>query len=105
MAEGGYDPCECVCAHEYAMRRLLSFVSFITLLFVNLRDRLVAVSPTLFPVQIQMSQSDCTQNQCFSNRKFVIYKMYIIGSLRLTTISTVVMWLLRFTPTMYSVCM
>ncbi|XP_033627476.1 small integral membrane protein 14-like [Asterias rubens] len=26
MAEGGYDPCECVCSHEGAMRRLLSML-------------------------------------------------------------------------------
>ena len=26
MAEGGYDPCECVCTHEYAMRRLINLV-------------------------------------------------------------------------------
>ncbi|XP_065891535.1 small integral membrane protein 14-like [Dysidea avara] len=43
MAEGGYDPCECICGHEHAMRRLLSFI------------------------QMSSSQSDCTQNQCFSN--------------------------------------
>lgn len=26
MAEGGFDPCECICNHEYAMRRLLSLL-------------------------------------------------------------------------------
>lgn len=26
MAEGGFDPCECVCSHEYAMRRLLNLL-------------------------------------------------------------------------------
>lgn len=26
MAEGGFDPCECVCTHEYAMRRLLNLL-------------------------------------------------------------------------------
>ncbi|CAL8333933.1 unnamed protein product [Lota lota] len=26
MAEGGYDPCECVCSHEYAMRRLINLL-------------------------------------------------------------------------------
>ncbi|XP_022111107.1 small integral membrane protein 14-like [Acanthaster planci] len=26
MAEGGYDPCECVCSHEGAMRRLISML-------------------------------------------------------------------------------
>ena len=26
MAEGGYDPCECICTHEYAMRRLINLV-------------------------------------------------------------------------------
>nr|KAF6502738.1 small integral membrane protein 14 [Molossus molossus] len=24
MAEGGFDPCECVCSHEHAMRRLIN---------------------------------------------------------------------------------
>lgn len=28
MAEGGFDPCECVCSHEYAMRRLLNLVRY-----------------------------------------------------------------------------
>ncbi|XP_056135801.1 small integral membrane protein 14 [Lampris incognitus] len=26
MAEGGYDPCECICSHEYAMRRLINLL-------------------------------------------------------------------------------
>ncbi|KAK2908797.1 hypothetical protein Q8A67_004634 [Cirrhinus molitorella] len=26
MAEGGYDPCECICSHEHAMRRLISLL-------------------------------------------------------------------------------
>uniref|UniRef100_A0A8C2BHP8 Small integral membrane protein 14 n=2 Tax=Cyprinus carpio TaxID=7962 RepID=A0A8C2BHP8_CYPCA len=26
MAEGGFDPCECICSHEHAMRRLLSLL-------------------------------------------------------------------------------
>uniref|UniRef100_A0A8C7K1N3 Small integral membrane protein 14 n=1 Tax=Oncorhynchus kisutch TaxID=8019 RepID=A0A8C7K1N3_ONCKI len=26
MAEGGFDPCECICTQEHAMRRLISLV-------------------------------------------------------------------------------
>ncbi|XP_030285904.1 small integral membrane protein 14 [Sparus aurata] len=26
MAEGGFDPCECICNHEYAMRRLINLL-------------------------------------------------------------------------------
>uniref|UniRef100_A0A4W5LG69 Small integral membrane protein 14 n=1 Tax=Hucho hucho TaxID=62062 RepID=A0A4W5LG69_9TELE len=26
MAEGGFDPCECICSQEHAMRRLLNLV-------------------------------------------------------------------------------
>uniref|UniRef100_A0A7N5JID1 Small integral membrane protein 14 n=1 Tax=Ailuropoda melanoleuca TaxID=9646 RepID=A0A7N5JID1_AILME len=26
MAEGGFDPCECICSHENAMRRLISLL-------------------------------------------------------------------------------
>lgn len=26
MAEGGFDPCECICSHEHAMRRLINLV-------------------------------------------------------------------------------
>ncbi|XDV14936.1 hypothetical protein PO909_015100 [Leuciscus waleckii] len=26
MAEGGYDPCECICSHEHAMRRLINLL-------------------------------------------------------------------------------
>ncbi|XP_067259734.1 small integral membrane protein 14 [Chanodichthys erythropterus] len=26
MAEGGFDPCECICSHEHAMRRLLNLL-------------------------------------------------------------------------------
>ncbi|XP_062520290.1 small integral membrane protein 14-like [Corticium candelabrum] len=39
MDDGSYDPCECVCAHEAAMRRLLSL--------------------------LRQAQSTCTDNQCF----------------------------------------
>ncbi|ELK03615.1 hypothetical protein PAL_GLEAN10016038 [Pteropus alecto] len=28
MAEGGFDPCECVCSHEHAMRRLINLQSW-----------------------------------------------------------------------------
>ena len=28
MAEEGFDPCECVWSHEFAMRRLVALVSF-----------------------------------------------------------------------------
>ena len=31
MAEGGFDPCECICSHEGAMRRLISMVSGLSL--------------------------------------------------------------------------
>uniref|UniRef100_A0A6I8PYY8 Small integral membrane protein 14 n=1 Tax=Xenopus tropicalis TaxID=8364 RepID=A0A6I8PYY8_XENTR len=26
MAEGNFDPCECICSHEHAMRRLINLV-------------------------------------------------------------------------------
>ncbi|XP_035407178.1 small integral membrane protein 14 isoform X3 [Cygnus atratus] len=26
MAEGGFDPCECICSHEHAMRRLINLL-------------------------------------------------------------------------------
>ncbi|XP_006258536.1 small integral membrane protein 14 [Alligator mississippiensis] len=26
MAEGGFDPCECICTHEHAMRRLINLL-------------------------------------------------------------------------------
>lgn len=40
MADGGFDPCECVWSHEMAMRRLLSL--------------------------LRQSQSYCTDNECFT---------------------------------------
>ncbi|XP_029445091.1 small integral membrane protein 14 [Rhinatrema bivittatum] len=39
MAEGGFDPCECICSHDYAMRRLISL--------------------------LRQSQSYCTDTECF----------------------------------------
>ncbi|XP_043099939.1 small integral membrane protein 14 isoform X3 [Puntigrus tetrazona] len=30
MAEGGFDPCECICSHEHAMRRLISLCQALT---------------------------------------------------------------------------
>lgn len=39
MADGGFDPCECVWSHEFAMRRLLSL--------------------------LRQGQSYCTDNECF----------------------------------------
>ncbi|KAG9259929.1 small integral membrane protein 14 [Astyanax mexicanus] len=38
MAEGGFDPCECICSHEHAMRRLINL--------------------------LRQSQSYCTDNEC-----------------------------------------
>ncbi|KAM3624613.1 uncharacterized protein V6R79_025555 [Siganus canaliculatus] len=38
MAEGGFDPCECICTHEHAMRRLINL--------------------------LRQSQSYCTDTQC-----------------------------------------
>ncbi|XP_075050903.1 small integral membrane protein 14 [Mixophyes fleayi] len=26
MAEGNFDPCECICSHDYAMRRLINLL-------------------------------------------------------------------------------
>ena len=58
MGDGGWDPCECICSHNGAMRRLLSLVrgdSFVrrvpigrdSLLFIfsfNRRNRLVRIT-------------------------------------------------------------
>ena len=41
MAEGGFDPCECIFNHEMAMRRLLSL--------------------------LRQSQSYCTENECLQD--------------------------------------
>jgi len=41
MADGGFDPCECIFNHEMAMRRLLSL--------------------------LRSSQSYCTDNECFQD--------------------------------------
>jgi len=41
MADGGWDPCECIFNHEMAMRRLLSL--------------------------LRSSQSTCTDNECFTD--------------------------------------
>ena len=43
MADGGFDPCECIFNHEMAMRRLLSL--------------------------LRSSQSYCNDNECFQVRK------------------------------------
>lgn len=41
MADGGFDPCECIFNHEMAMRRLLSL--------------------------LRSSQAACTDNECFQD--------------------------------------
>ncbi|XP_067106619.1 small integral membrane protein 14 [Osmerus mordax] len=41
MADGGFDPCECICSHEHAMRRLLNL--------------------------LRQSQSYCTDNECLQD--------------------------------------
>ncbi|XP_026126128.1 small integral membrane protein 14 [Carassius auratus] len=41
MAEGGFDPCECICSHEHAMRRLISL--------------------------LRQSQSYCTDTECLQD--------------------------------------
>ncbi|XP_017382738.1 small integral membrane protein 14 [Cebus imitator] len=44
MAEGGFDPCECVCSHEHAMRRLINL--------------------------LRQSQSYCTDTECLQECKY-----------------------------------
>ncbi|KAM8939908.1 small integral membrane protein 14 [Pelodytes ibericus] len=39
MAEGNFDPCECICSHDHAMRRLINL--------------------------LRQSQSYCTDTECF----------------------------------------
>ncbi|KAL6110037.1 smim14 [Pungitius sinensis] len=58
MAEGGFDPCECVCSHEYAMRRLINLVS--GLLATELSCRRSNNSAQ----SLRQSQSYCTDNNC-----------------------------------------
>ncbi|KAG5848283.1 small integral membrane protein 14 [Anguilla rostrata] len=41
MAEGGFDPCECICSHEHAMRRLINL--------------------------LRQSQSYCTDTECLQD--------------------------------------
>ncbi|RMC14172.1 hypothetical protein DUI87_09262 [Hirundo rustica rustica] len=63
MAEGGFDPCECICSHEHAMRRLINlytisgvgkcFWTGIMLLFLLKIDKL-----------LRQSQSYCTDTEC-----------------------------------------
>ena len=47
MADGGFDPCECIFNHEMAMRRLLSL--------------------------LRSSQSYCNDNECFQVRKKIFF--------------------------------
>uniref|UniRef100_A0A3P9DAP2 Small integral membrane protein 14 n=1 Tax=Maylandia zebra TaxID=106582 RepID=A0A3P9DAP2_9CICH len=44
MAEGGFDPCECICTQEYAMRRLINL--------------------------LRQSQSYCTDTECPQERMY-----------------------------------
>ncbi|KAJ0033084.1 hypothetical protein NQD34_000191 [Periophthalmus magnuspinnatus] len=62
MAEGGFDPCECICSHEHAMRRLLNL--------------------------LRQSQSYCTDTECpqelpgpsgFTGQNDFTLQMVIIG--------------------------
>lgn len=67
MAEGGFDPCECICSHEHAMRRLLNL--------------------------LRQSQSFCTDNECpqelpgpsslNSDQNDITWQMILIGWLLL----------------------
>ncbi|XP_036187511.1 small integral membrane protein 14 isoform X1 [Myotis myotis] len=65
MAEGGFDPCECVCSHEHAMRRLINLVKSPVLgcekggpphLFLSAQDPRT--------VKLRQSQSYCTDTEC-----------------------------------------
>ena len=59
MADGGWDPCECIFNHEMAMRRLLSL----------LRSSQVGcfqAKVVEFGI-ISFSQSTCTDNECFTD--------------------------------------
>ncbi|XP_015717990.1 small integral membrane protein 14 isoform X1 [Coturnix japonica] len=61
MAEGGFDPCECICSHEHAMRRLINL--------------------------LRQSQSYCTDTEClqelpgpnFSSDNVVSFAMVVMA--------------------------
>lgn len=91
-----FDPCECICSHEGAMRRLISLVSSRDTFFkwtdytdmptvtFGLHDSVVSCCkqscmPSIhrvwkfpfFSLQLRSSQSYCTDNQCLQERKLV----------------------------------
>ena len=53
MAEGGYDPCECVYSYEGAMRRLVGLVSFFGILH-----------PLSFEVVLIFGSHFCVDDSC-----------------------------------------
>uniref|UniRef100_A0A8C4RNU1 Small integral membrane protein 14 n=1 Tax=Erpetoichthys calabaricus TaxID=27687 RepID=A0A8C4RNU1_ERPCA len=50
MAEGGFDPCECICSHDNAMRRLINL--------------------------LRQSQSYCTDTECLQESKLNLLVYY-----------------------------
>ncbi|MEE6462225.1 hypothetical protein FKM82_001525 [Ascaphus truei] len=53
MAEDNYDPCECICSHDYAMRRLINL--------------------------LRQSQSYCTDTECFQEREYLYHCWHVLG--------------------------
>uniref|UniRef100_A0A672KCL6 Small integral membrane protein 14 n=1 Tax=Sinocyclocheilus grahami TaxID=75366 RepID=A0A672KCL6_SINGR len=52
MAEGGFDPCECICSHEHAMRRLISLVSssspFLSVFQISISNIIIYITYILY---------------------------------------------------------
>ena len=74
MADGGWDPCECIFNHEMAMRRLLSLLrssQVLGLCFVK-SDKMITVTKCkpLYTTRVHFLpsfQSTCTDNECFTD--------------------------------------
>ena len=60
MADGGWDPCECIFNHEMAMRRLLSLLR-------NSQVDCFQAKVMEFGIIKVFSQSTCTDNECFTD--------------------------------------
>ena len=65
-----FDGCECVWSHEFAMQRLLNFVSILYILLLVNPNLLNAISVRF---QIRQNQNHCTDTECIDGELKLLF--------------------------------
>ena len=89
MADGGFDPCECIWNHENAMQRLMNLVSshmrvnesvsnYAQWYFTWYHFFRCSIDNQISTFQLRNSQNTCTDNQCMQDCKYYSFSVPLL---------------------------